>query len=206
MAGYGQGSALPISLWTVGVVGGGSLLIWSAIHDPKGGPLATFRSLLQGKLPESGPQKRTALVPVPDPGGASTTPAPEGAKVSPPGDAGAAVVAAARDYIGVPYVFGGYDRRGIDCSGLVMAAYKSVGVELPHFADAQMRRGRIVSAAQARPGDVVGWPSPAYYSHIGIVLDPGHTIEAQTEGTDVGIFTMGNRAGGAPTFARILPD
>jgi cell wall-associated NlpC family hydrolase len=119
---------------------------------------------------------------------------------------GAAVVSAAKTYIGVPYKWAGASRAGVDCSGLVLLAYKTIGIKLPHLADAQMRKGRIIPQARARAGDLVGWPSPARYSHIGILVDAGHVIEARTTGTKVGIFPLGRRAGGPPTFARLVPD
>src|SRR3954454_7022658 len=55
------------------------------------------------------------------------------------------VVAFARRQIGVPYSWGGISRRtGFDCSGLVYAAYRSIGRTLPHSTWGQMELGRSV--------------------------------------------------------------
>src|SRR3954451_13797010 len=52
---------------------------------------------------------------------ATTTPASEDA-----------VVAEARKYLGVPYVWGGTDpQKGLDCSGFVQLVYKNLGYDLP---------------------------------------------------------------------------
>jgi cell wall-associated NlpC family hydrolase len=68
----------------------------------------------------------------------------------------AKVVAFARRQIGVPYVWGGVSRRqgGFDCSGLVYAAFRSIGRVLPRTSYAQMSVGRRVSWRGLRPGDL----------------------------------------------------
>jgi cell wall-associated NlpC family hydrolase len=68
----------------------------------------------------------------------------------------AKVVAFARRQIGVPYVWGGTSRRygGFDCSGLVYAAFRSVGRAIPRTTYDQMRIGRRVSWRGLRPGDL----------------------------------------------------
>src|SRR3954447_25771393 len=47
----------------------------------------------------------------------------------------------ALQYQGVPYVFGGADPSGFDCSGFVMFVYAQFGVELPHSVYSQDRIG-----------------------------------------------------------------
>lgn len=198
---------MAVSLWSLGLVAAGGVLAWSAVYDPPGGPVAVGRDLLSGRKPTSGPQKRTSIGSAIGAAAAAGVDALGQAGTSGFGSAkGQAVVDAAKAYIGVPYVFGGASRSGVDCSGLVLLAYKKVGINLPHLADAQMRRGRIIPRSAARPGDVVGWPSPALYSHIGILVDANHTIEARTTGTRVSIYPLGRLVNGDPTFVRILPE
>jgi cell wall-associated NlpC family hydrolase len=69
----------------------------------------------------------------------------------------AKVVAFARRQIGLPYRWGGTSRRhgGFDCSGLVYAAFRSIGRELPRTSYDQMRVGRRVSWRGLRAGDLV---------------------------------------------------
>lgn len=94
---------------------------------------------------------------------------------------GAAAVADARKYLGVPYLWGGTTANGFDCSGLVQKVYADLGVNLPRVAADQARAGTAVpSLAQARPGDLVAFGSPV--DHIGIYVGNGQMIAAPRTG------------------------
>ena len=88
---------------------------------------------------------------------------------------GAAVVKEAYRYLGVPYVWGGESLSGVDCSGLVKMAHKAIGVNLPHYSNSIGSSGKLVSEANAQPGDVV-----CYVGHVGIYLGNGMMIHAPT--------------------------
>lgn len=65
------------------------------------------------------------------------------------------VLSTARSYIGTPYKWGGASRKGMDCSGLVCTAYKSVGINLPRTVTALSDHGREVEMASLRTGDIL---------------------------------------------------
>jgi peptidoglycan DL-endopeptidase CwlO len=66
------------------------------------------------------------------------------------------VVGYARHQVGVSYSWGGTSpRTGFDCSGLVYAAYRSIGWKLPRSSWDQLRVGRPVRFARLRPGDLL---------------------------------------------------
>jgi cell wall-associated NlpC family hydrolase len=66
------------------------------------------------------------------------------------------VVAFAERQVGVRYRFGGISgRTGFDCSGLVYAAYRSIGRAIPHSTWGQMAIGRRVTFRDLRPGDLL---------------------------------------------------
>jgi cell wall-associated NlpC family hydrolase len=68
----------------------------------------------------------------------------------------ARLVAFAKRQLGVPYRWGGTSRRmGFDCSGLVYAAYRSIGRKIPRSTWGQMSRGMHVRFSRLRPGDLV---------------------------------------------------
>jgi len=120
------------------------------------------------------------------------------------GTKGAAVVAEARKYLGVPYVWGGTDpRKGLDCSGLVQLVYRNLGVDLPRVSYQQATQGRSVpSLAQAQPGDLLAFGSPRV-NHIAIYIGDGKMIEAPRPGLKVRVSDV------YPTpvaIRRVLPE
>ena len=119
------------------------------------------------------------------------------------GVTGEAVVAEARKYLGVPYVWGGTDpARGLDCSGLVQHVYGELGYDLPRVSGDQARAGRPVAGlAQAQPGDVLAFGSPVH--HVGIYIGDNQMIEAPRPGLAVRVGPVYE----TPTaIRRILPD
>lgn len=91
------------------------------------------------------------------------------------------VVATARGYLGVPYVWGGTTPAGLDCSGLVQLTYSHLDVSLPRVSRDQARVGEeIASIDDALPGDLVAFGSPV--NHIAIYAGNGTIIEAPQPG------------------------
>lgn len=113
------------------------------------------------------------------------------------------VVADAKRYLGVPYVFGGTDpAKGLDCSALVQRAYGDLGVKLPRTAAEQARVGQpVADLSQAKPGDLVAFGSPV--DHIGIYAGNGMMVVAPHTGDVVKMQKVYK----TPTaIRRILPD
>ncbi|WP_170861018.1 NlpC/P60 family protein [Trujillonella endophytica] len=123
------------------------------------------------------------------------------------GSAGAAVVAAASKYLGVPYAWGGTDpASGLDCSGLVQRVYKDLGIDLPRTSAQQATSGTpVASLAEARPGDLVFFDnssSRAGIDHVGIYIGDGKMIAAPQAGDVVKVQSVGN----PDLIRRVLPD
>jgi cell wall-associated NlpC family hydrolase len=110
-----------------------------------------------------------------------------------PADAGAKVVRIARTFLHSPYVWGGESRSGVDCSGLVVAVYRRIGVKVPHQSD-QLWHG-LYRVKKLRKGDVVAFGSGGYSSHVGIYIGGGRFIHAVGAGKGVQIgWLHGRRA------------
>jgi hypothetical protein len=107
----------------------------------------------------------------------------------PSGPTGADVVADAKKYLGIPYVFGGTDpQTGLDCSGLVQRVYKDLGITLPRLVRNQMKEGTAVnSLAEAKPGDLLIFEG---HEHIGIYLGNNKVLHAPQPGEKVKISTV----------------
>ena len=101
---------------------------------------------------------------------------------------GMRVVDYAKRFRGVRYVYGGSSpRSGFDCSGFVRYVYAHFGVPLAHSSYAQFGRGRRVSRASLRPGDLVFFDG---LGHVGIYIGNGRFIHAPHTGTRVRIETF----------------
>lgn len=89
------------------------------------------------------------------------------------------IVSFARQFLGVPYTWGGNSPSGFDCSGFVHYVFSSRGIELPRAADGQFTAGTGVS--KLAPGDLVFFstyePGP---SHVGIYIGGDQFIHSSS--------------------------
>jgi cell wall-associated NlpC family hydrolase len=98
------------------------------------------------------------------------------------------VVQFAHAQLGKPYVFGADGPGSYDCSGLTLAAWRQVGVSLPHSSRQQLAQSAKVSRASLQPGDLVFFYPDTH--HVGIYIGNGKVIHAPTEGQNVKIAGM----------------
>ena len=128
---------------------------------------------------------------------ASPTPSPStgaGDKSDPPpsssgGGSGRAqqAVSYALAQVGKGYVMGTTGPSTFDCSGLMYAAYKQVGISLPRTSQAQFSAGTSVSKGDLQPGALV-----FYYGgipHVGMYIGNGQIVHAANPRS--GVVTAG---------------
>jgi cell wall-associated NlpC family hydrolase len=137
------------------------------------------------------------------PGQSSALSAQRSSGATAPDSTGERVVALAKQHLGTPYVWGGESPGGFDCSGLMQWAYAQVGVDLPRVSTQQARAGREVSAAEARPGDLVFFER-GKVDHIGMYAGDGRWVVAPKTGDVVKLQDVDLSK--ATTIRRVLPD
>jgi peptidoglycan DL-endopeptidase CwlO len=117
--------------------------------------------------------------------------------ISAPNQLVAAAIGYAEQQLGKPYLFGGTGPDAFDCSGLVMMAYRSAGVNLERTSQQQWATEVRIPAAQAQPGDLVFFAGADGTStspgHVGLVIGGGKMIEAYATGFPIRVATYTNR-------------
>ncbi|GAA2012245.1 transglycosylase TgdA [Catenulispora yoronensis] len=104
-----------------------------------------------------------------------------------PSDMAVRAISYAYNRLGTPYEWGGDGTDGLfDCSGLVQAAYTSVGITMPRTASEQWYTGPHVPTDQLQPGDLVFYATnlknPGSIHHVGIYVGGGAMIDAPHTG------------------------
>lgn len=112
----------------------------------------------------------------------------------------ARVVAYARRAIGKRYRWGAVGPRAYDCSGLVLASYRAVGIKLPHSSRMQWRHGKRVSVRKLLPGDILYYTYYTRYtrgsgriSHVALYVGGGKMVHASRRGIPVKMVKMRTR-------------
>ena len=90
---------------------------------------------------------------------------------------GEEICAIAQTLLNAPYLWGGKNAMGMDCSGFTQVVYATQGINLLRNAREQMTQGELVSSlAEAQPGDLAFFdhadrdPKATNISHVGLLL------------------------------------
>ncbi|MGB7880161.1 MAG: LysM peptidoglycan-binding domain-containing protein [Ilumatobacteraceae bacterium] len=123
---------------------------------------------------------------------ARTTGAPVGSAASGSVDT---LLAYLREQIGKPYEFFSAGPETFDCSGLVVAGFRQLGVSVPHQSRALARLGTEIDwrAAPIVAGDLVFTSAvndPALITHVGVALDSRTWIHAVGRGRTVSVGSL----------------
>jgi probable lipoprotein NlpC len=106
-------------------------------------------------------------------------------------DARLRVISAAENYEHTPYRYGGLDRHGLDCSGLVYISFQdALGVSVPRNAWSLYSWVEKIPIKDALPGDLVFFATTGNgtVSHVGIFVGDGRFIHSASEGPVTGVI------------------
>lgn len=88
--------------------------------------------------------------------------------------------------LGKPYKFGSQGMDSFDCSGLITAAYRQMGINIPALTFSQKEYGTQVDATNLQPGDLLlTHGSQGDFGHVGIYVGGGQVIDAPHTGAVV---------------------
>lgn len=103
------------------------------------------------------------------------------------------IVSIAKQYLGIPYVWGGTSPSGFDCSGLVQYVYCQLGVRLTRTTYTQVNEGTEISKNNLRQGDLVFFKKNGDVHHVGIYIGNNQYIHAPQTGEVVKISNLSDR-------------
>jgi cell wall-associated NlpC family hydrolase len=106
-------------------------------------------------------------------------------------------IAAAQQAIGTPYLWGGREPGGFDCSGLMQWAYAQAGVQIAGTAQDQYNTTQRINSDDLLPGDLIFFygtndASGTIVTHVGMYLGNGQMLHAPKEGDVVKIVSINN--------------
>ena len=99
------------------------------------------------------------------------------------------IVAYAKTFIGVKYVWAGSDPSGFDCSGYTSYVLKKFNILVTRTASGQMKGASKVKLANAFKGDLVFFGHSGNITHVGIVIsEKGEALSMIHASTSKGIM------------------
>lgn len=119
---------------------------------------------------------------------------------------GQQIIEEAKTYLGVPYVYGGNSRKGVDCSSLVQRVMVKLGIKAPRTASEQWHWSRHITADQLQPGDMIfekGSDGTATNpGHVLLYAGGGKVVEAPHTGTNVRVRSWSPSESGVVGYGR----
>ena len=111
-----------------------------------------------------------------------------GAKPATP--TGEDLVATGKMFLGLRYLWAGVSAYGLDCSGFTYTVYRAHGVDIPRDSGPQSKFGKVVTADELRPGDLLFFAQTGGVGsvhHVGMYIGDGKMIHSPNADVSVQI-------------------
>lgn len=104
---------------------------------------------------------------------------------------GQALIATGKQFMGVPYVWGGESPAGFDCSGFTQYVMKQNGITIPRTAAEQFNTGTPVEKSNLAVGDLVFFTTyKPGASHVGFYMGNDQFLHASSANSQVTISSL----------------
>lgn len=113
------------------------------------------------------------------------------------------LVATARSFLGLDYLWSGVSGFGVDCSGLTWLDYRVHGIRLPRDAEPQSRHGTKV--ADPRRADLLFFATGGVVHHVAMYVGQDRMLHAPRTGSTVQVVPTATMAGEYAGARRYLP-
>ncbi|MCB2309054.1 NlpC/P60 family protein [Clostridium estertheticum] len=100
------------------------------------------------------------------------------------------LVAVAKKYLGVKYLWGGTTPSGFDCSGFTQYVFKQLKINISRTTYTQVKEGTYVAKANLQAGDLVFFGSVSLPHHVAMYIGGGNVIQAPHTGDVVKITPL----------------
>lgn len=108
------------------------------------------------------------------------------------------IIWTAVSYKGTPYKYGGTNKKGMDCSGLIFTSFKQRGIEIPRVSYIMATKGKEISLKNVKRGDLLFFKTSKTsknINHVGLVTSVENGIEFIHSSTSKGVMvsSLSNR-------------
>nr|WP_307390205.1 C40 family peptidase [Bacillus horti] len=106
---------------------------------------------------------------------------------------GQLLVGIGKQFLGLPYLWGGVSSFGYDCSGFVYSMHQALGTTIPRDASDQAKAGKQVDLEQLETGDLLFFAyeeGKGAVHHVGIYVEEGQMLHSPKTGKTIEIIPL----------------
>lgn len=99
------------------------------------------------------------------------------------GDLRKRIISISKNFLGIPYLWGGKTSKGFDCSGFVQTVFKFCGINFERDSSQQILNPDLIETGfiDANPGDIVFFKTDKDVDHVAIALGENNIIHCSGE-------------------------